>query len=395
MSVQECLVCQQPAVEEVSAFSVLPRITSDCRPYKSGGRLGICAACGAVQKFADAVWFDEIREIYSVYFANHQAGGEEQLVLDPAQGTLTRRSDLIVRHLKHDLRLAPQGSALDVGSGSGGMLRSMSDELRRWRLCALDIDARQEERLQRIPRFERIFTGSIADVAQKFDLATMVHSLEHFPSPRQALIDLKPKLARGGRLFVEVVDCAQNPFDLLVADHIIHFDQTMLGHLVERAGYGVAILRNDWVLKELSLVATPRDGEALVTDPPREVVRASQDRVRHQLAWLAEMVDSAEHSARDVASFGIFGTSIAATWLTGFLADRIDFYVDEDRSRVGQIFMGKPVLDPCEVAAEAVVFVALSPALAVKIGDRMKSHGFRTVLPPVFSDMAGERTACG
>ena len=382
MSGGECLVCQEHAVEEVPGFNALPRVTSDCRPFAAGGRLGICVSCGAVQKFPDAAWFKEIDEIYAAYFAYHQAGGNEQLVLDREINELSPRSKLIIRRMKRDVALPDRGRAIDIGCGTGGTLQAMSDELPGWRLYGQDLNTRQEERMRQIPRFERLFIDPIANLPQGFDLVSMVHSLEHFPSPRQALIDLKPKIAPHGVLFVQVVDCRRNPFDMIIADHILHFDRQMLGFLAKLAGYRAVILRDDWVLKELSLVGAPVVEDFSAAEAPVGGVQAARERVRLQLQWLDEMVDAAQRSARAAKAFGVFGTSIAGTWITGLLGDRIDFYVNEDPSFAGQSFMGKPVFHPRQVASGSTVFLALSPALATPIAARLRTYGFHTVAPP-------------
>lgn len=78
-------------------------------------------------------------------------------------------------------------------------------------------------------------------------------------------------------------------------------------------------------------------------------------------------------------SFGIFGTSIAATWFAGFLGDRVDFFVDEDPMRQQQRFMGKPVYAPDRVQPEATVLLALAPHTQVNVRRRLEPLGIRFI----------------
>ena len=73
-----CRICGADALREIPDYRALPRVTSDCVPFRDEGRLMICSQCGAAQSPADQQWFEEIREIYSSYRMFHQSGGVDQ-----------------------------------------------------------------------------------------------------------------------------------------------------------------------------------------------------------------------------------------------------------------------------------------------------------------------------
>jgi hypothetical protein len=95
--------------------------------------------------------------------------------------------------------------------------------------------------------------------------------------------------------------------------------------------------------------------------------------IAEKVIWLRQLKDTALHASKENQKFGIFGTSIAATWLANYLGDRVKYFVDEDPSRIGRIFMGKPVLAPDSVPDSSTVFIALAPKLASAISERL-SH---------------------
>ena len=66
-----CQICGDGTLNELTAFADLPRVTSDCKPWPSGGRLAMCTSCGGIQKILDARWFAEIGEIYGAYEIYH------------------------------------------------------------------------------------------------------------------------------------------------------------------------------------------------------------------------------------------------------------------------------------------------------------------------------------
>jgi SAM-dependent methyltransferase len=376
-----CRVCGHGDLRDVAGFADLPRITSDCRPYAAGGQLTVCGRCGAVQKRVTPRWLAEIGEIYAEYFAYRLADGDEQVVFDKASGRLRRRSDVLVERLEGFGLFPETGSMIDIGCGTGVTLASFGRAFPQWALNGFEMGDGALAMLRAIPNFQRLYLPPIEEIDQRFDVVTMIHSLEHFTDPGVLLSDIRRRIA-GAHLFVEVCNVEENPFDILVADHLMHFSPATLRRLVAQAGFTPVTLATDWVVKELSLLASaegpagdpaPSDGDA-----PAAVL----DRINAHVGWLRALRDAAEQAARADRPFGLFGTSIAATWLFPQLAGRISFMVDEDASRIGRHFMGVPVLSPAEVPAGAAVFVALVPAIAETIARRLSRDHPATFLCP-------------
>lgn len=379
-----CAVCLSDQLQCVEDFSALARITSDCRPFPAGGELFVCAGCGAVQKRASDTWLREIDTIYSAYSSYYQSGGDEQIVCDRLSGKPRRRSDVFLERLVAANALPPNGTALDVGCGNGVTLSSMSRALPGWRLNGFEIGRGALARLNEIHGFERLYSGTLESIEASFDLVTMIHSLEHFPSPEAALASIGPILGEG-RLFIEVCNIDENPFDILIADHLLHFSPDTLSRLLQRCGFMVTELATDWVHKEISAVAgrSPDSGIPQVQSyhdvaAPRQVFQ----RIQKYVMWLNAMLAAIEACAQGTRALGIFGTSIAATWIGTQLGDRIQFFVDEDESRVGKPHMGRPVFHPRDVPAGSVVYFALVPRIASMLAERLPLTGATAVLPP-------------
>jgi 2-polyprenyl-3-methyl-5-hydroxy-6-metoxy-1,4-benzoquinol methylase len=374
----KCKVCHATALEEIAEYRLLPRVTSDCVPFRSGGRLLICDACAAAQSPADAQWFDEIREIYSAYQIYKQSGGVEQHVIDSTTGLLRRRSEVLLDHLSTLAGFPCQGAVLDIGCGAGGTLRSFAGR-GAWQLFGLEIDDRHLSTLSSIPSFDTLYTCELRDLPRQFDVVTMVHALEHFPEPGPALRTLRDKIAPGGRLFVEVPDAASNPFDYLVADHMLHSSPATLYALAASAGFSVDSLSTVWVRKELSMVAVPAE---TTIDPEPSAVAEVLSHVHAQLAWLSRCVDVARKASSESASFGLFGSSIAASWLCGILDGNVSFFVEEDANRIGRSHMGRPILSPSQVPERSTVYMALIPRIASQVVARLNGLPVDLLLPP-------------
>ena len=320
-----------------------------------------------VQKIADPEWLRETGEIYADYDMYHQSAGNDQPVFDPVSGRPSGRCEVLARRLLESGSLPDSGALLDVGAGSGAMLAAFSAAARGWKLFGLDLDDRKEPALRTVPRFEQLFTVPPAQLTRQFDLITLIHSLEHFPDPLVMLRELREKIASGGRLFVQVNNAERTPFDLVVADHLCHFTPRSLAHIVARAGFGVETTRTDWVNKEISLLAmaVPGPSQPDLSDP-----RAAVAKVEADVAWLNGMLAHAR-SAANGGRFGIFGTSVAATWLAGGLGDAVSFFIDEDPARHGRQHLGRPILKPDQIPPGAVVYLAFVQEVAEAIRRRL------------------------
>jgi hypothetical protein len=265
---------------------------------------------------------------------------------------------------------------IDLGCGNGSALASFSRALPGWRFDASELSDRALPILKSIPGFETLYTGRIQRDA--YDVVSMIHSLEHYVSPHEALSEAAALLAPAGTLFVEVPDAETSPFDLLVADHRTHFTRATLGMLAARAALAPDYLDNNLLPKENTLLAhrAPRPGEA-PADPG-----AGLEIVTRTLAWLEDVVEAATRLASRRSGIGIFGTSISAMWLYGALRDKVDFFVDEDRSRVGQDFEGRPIRAPEEVPGGAAVFVPLANTTAERVIARLSGGNGEYLAPP-------------
>lgn len=282
-------------------------------------------------------------------------------------------------HLSANDVLPAFGRALDVGCGSGVTLRALSTARPEWTLFGQDIDDSRRDHLASIPNFRQYYACPPAQINGEFNLVTLIHSLEHFPSPFSILNQLRSKISSTGRLFIQVPNALENPFELVIADHLMHFTPRTLAQLVEHAGFKIDVLATTWVTKELSLLASPAPGNA--KDFSKFADFADVRFGKMALQWLQSVVDDATACAEESVDFGIFGTSIAATWLAGSLNGKVCFFVDEDPSCQGREHLGRPVFAPDQVPRDAKVFLALVPGIAAHVSKRLAASGIRSISP--------------
>jgi SAM-dependent methyltransferase len=364
-----CHVCGQVLLELSPDYPKFKRVTSDCKPWPIGGELGVCAACGCVQALTNDAWREEITNIYRAYTIYHHGGGNEQHVFEQSSGAAFSRSDRLVSRLRTLPDLLQSGRLMDIGCGNGAFLRSFGRAFPDWDMEGLEWDDKYRSTVESVPGVKNLFTGDISLVPGNFDAISMIHVLEHIESPLGLLQKVKDKLKPGGLLFIQLPYYVENPFELFVADHATHFDRDTARSLLEQAGFNVSLVETTWVSKELSIVA-----RHLPPNPSSEPADLRPE-LASILHWLRSVIDHAQGVANQSKNFGIFGTSIAGTWLFNEIGSSVRFFVDEDTNRIGRPYLGLPVLHPSEVPAQSDVYVGLAPIISRSVVRRIQSAG--------------------
>lgn len=382
MSAPACHVCGKGPVVLVAGYDGFRRVTSDCKPWPGGGQLAVCPACECAQAVLDARWHAEAKAIYDAYTIYHTSQGVEQSVFDQASGQATTRSARLMQRVMKEVPLPPSGRMLDIGCGNGAMIRAFSQLAPNWKLAGVEVNDHYCATVQAIPGVERLYVGDLDVVPGQFQLISLLHALEHIPEPRAMLTRIWDKLEPGGLLLIEVPDCAANPFMFLVADHSSHFFVPVLRELVRSAGFEVIAAVDNWVAKEITIVA--RKGLSRAQGAAGSVP-AVLPAVTERLKWL-EAVRAQARAMSAKGNFGLFGTSIAATWLYGELDGKVEFFVDEDPSRIGKQAYGRPIYRPADIPAGGEVLLALPTPLALQVKERLENLGNNAVYvvpPPV------------
>jgi SAM-dependent methyltransferase len=359
-----CHHCGTPGLQLAETFKHLQRVTSDATAAGPGGELALCAQCGTVQSPPTAQWQRDCNHIYSHYNIYHQSNGTEQQIFAQAQAP-QGRSVKLAALLQQHVQMPTSGRLLDIGCANGCFLRAWAATAPQWELAGMEFDRRHEENLVRIPGFATLYTGHVAQIEKQFDLITFVHVLEHIPQPHGILQAAAAKLTPGGYIAIQVPDCSNNAPIIGVADHSTHYGANSLHNTGTRAGLETVLLE-PLLPKELTFVL--RKGKA----PQFKDARAEGNRIFQQAQ---DLYPTAQRLRRLVAAnpgnWGIFGTSIAATWLAQEIPDATGFFVDEDPTRQGRCHMGKPIVSPLAVPPGSHIIVAMPGQQGQAIAQRL------------------------
>jgi 2-polyprenyl-3-methyl-5-hydroxy-6-metoxy-1,4-benzoquinol methylase len=383
-AVFRCHACagNLPAIEAPALRSL---VGSDCTPVTGEVRVGVCSACGLMQKDTSPTWSKLCAEIYGHYQIYHQAAGHEQNARGSADGLFGPRSELIAEFLCRSGDLPSSGAVLDIGCGNGAFLRAMNKLFPGWSVAGADLNDTFREDIHSISsRASFRLSDELAAGHDTYDVVSLIHCIEHIPGPVAYLAEARRHLKPTGFLLIEVPDAELNPFDLFVADHASHFSKSMLAAAVEAAGYAVLVCGNLVIGKEITLLARPLHGKP--TGWPRAPRAEATAMARRNLTWLDEILQRGRRIADESRPFGVFGTSIAGAWIGSALGSSIEFYVDEDEHRIGRKYFGAPIISPADIPPGGTVFICLEPKLAAAIATRHQGPGRSFVVPPQLTE---------
>lgn len=381
---EKCHICSGSLVEN-KAYQSLFQVTSDCRPWKSGGRVAVCQNCSVIQK-PDTIEFRQtVEDIYSGYNIYFQANGEEQITFDSSKGDGVSRSHKIISWIQANLSIGEKGDILDIGCGNGAFLKAFNSVYQKWKMYGFELDNKNQAQIESIPGVEQLFYGKIEDIERQFNVISLIHSLEHIPNAVGFLQMLSSYLKEDGVILVQLPNIEISPFELVIADHYTHFTEDSLKLVFEMANYEVIASNSDFVPKEISLLAKQSNCE---NSKSKRVLNSlnSQDRFQHSyglveshIDWLSRLIDQGLSMKQDV---GVFGTSNAASWLAGILEKHVSFFVDEDINRIGSSFLGVPVLNPTDAPKDIPILIPLRNDIAKSIATRHKPYKLNYILPP-------------
>ncbi len=378
-----CLNCSA----ELSFISINEycSVASDVKIFSHCGEIAECSDCGLIQKKANDEWHTNARSIYSNYRMFHQSNnGQEQKVFT-SDGPALSRSASIISSFKHKYPAVNIANILDIGCGNGPTLKVLSKEFPSALLYGYEIESTNEDELKRIRNFQNLYTGDISNIKQKFDLIILFHSLEHVPWPKEFLKEIQNLVSNNGKILIQVPNIDINFYDLIVADHRSHFSSSTLIDLCKNTFGNPIVSMLPILAKELTIVL-----EGINRDFENQKYISSKESskiLEKSLNRLAKIKTTATtFFMNEKCPLGIFGTSIAATWLFAEFKNKVSFFIDEDENRIGNFHENIPIYSMDNIPKHGKVFFPPMSSDDSPIIDRLMLAGVDFITEPNLFD---------
>ena len=331
-----------------------------------------CMACGAAFHASETSGPD-IREIYDSSYALAGAAPKSDAA----------RARAYCRWIQSEC--STPGSILEIGCGSGALLKEMLSAWPAAKGCGIDPALPEPDRLGDKIRLERGFVEDIPQDWQGFDLIVAVNVVEHVPNPGTFLAALQSRLAPNGSIVI-VCPAAEPPnVELLFFDHLYSLTPSAL-HAASKPTSLVAVKQTS-APRQIGdfqmLVFKNADGASgtpLPGDHPFPDLHARRQSYLERWSELDRtLLDRSKPGARLVA----FGAGQTAAMLRAYAPRtwaRVGLMMIDDLNEAWTL--GPPIAsyrDAVQNLGAAEVLIAASPHAQTAIADRLRNDGVQPI----------------
>ena len=354
-----CPLCQGSA-RVLFRSKLQVALRSDWAPLPTSTEVWCCQACGHVFKEPDEVtrWSD-----YVSYTAFENCVDADKVSFDV--GAPVTRSRTLVDYLVKT-GVWQGGRVLDFGCNRGAFLKLLP----RGPHAGFEVSDAYRSLIE--AHGHAFHSPRDPPSRGSFEVVTLLHVFEHLELPGQLEPALQA-LAPEGHLMVQVPDLRTQPTDVYVMDHRHHFSANALVRGLVLSG--CAAVAGPETLIQGELTAMFRRGAG--GKGPTSL--ASWSWVREYLELGEAIVEGARGSGRPHV---VFGAGLVGSLVARALGEAAIAFSDDNRALLGRSLLGLPIR-PLEGldAREVVVILAVPPAAAGRVSERVRARGFEVRVP--------------
>jgi len=202
-------------------------------------------------------------------------------------------------------------------------------------------------------------------ISEENDFVSLIHVLEHIINPRKLLLNLHTLIKEGGYLFIQVPNHLKNPYDLTIFDHCSHFNINSIAELVSLCGFNVIEKNDNWVNKEISLLAQKKS--RIVSE-----YFSRLEMSRNPFVYLDSVLKYL--NSYTIINLGFLGATNPAYWLSVQTNGVNKFFLDENKDEDFESTLnGKQIISLSEVQKNSVIFIPFVREYAGPISKRLKN----------------------
>lgn len=325
-----------------------------------------CDHCGHLQTREIVDIEDYYAHVYSIW-----AGSEEEDQLyQIVDGRKVFQTEHRVNTLMNKIEIPRGANVLDVGCAKGMILKEICRRRPDVTPHFFEISDRYVSYWEKTARPDQWATGTTpASWKSRFDVVTSFYVLEHVDQPVKVIGQQAKLLALGGTLYFIVPNVYANTADFVVADHLQHFSENSLIHLLERCGLEVVDIDDSAHESALVVAALKVAEPQSFHEPKQSVAQLRQQVTEMSQFWsgLSGRIREFERSQVGNEPTCIYGAGFYGNFIASCLAsaDTISCFVDQNPHLQDKPLHGRPVVAPDELAPEVSrMYVGLNPARA-------------------------------
>lgn len=378
LTLPACRVCGTPDCEPIYCSREHASLTTMGRLYEQPTEVFFCGQCGHLQTKE----IIDIEDYYAHQYAILAESPEEDQLYKIIEGKPVFQVEHRVRTLRHLIALPPGARVLDFGCAKGSLIQRLVQERPDIQPFLFDVTERYVPFWRSWAEPSQWATGTTpASWAGKFDVVCSFYVLEHVADPVAIVSHMASLLKPGGTLYFLVPNVLANSADMVVADHLQHYSESSLAHLLERANVDTVKIDDRshdgaYLAVAQRPLAAPRASESRPHGAPRlgpSPLREAYQAMSRFWSGSASRISHFEeqHVSSDPAC--IYGAGFYGTFIASCLKNpaTVSCFVDQNPFMQGRRLQGKPIVAPVQLAKDvSTMYVGLNPTIARSvIGD--------------------------
>ena len=361
----KCVQCQGSDWLTFYKSNLSFSVCSDCRPLNFAIEVNQCECCGHLQKRMSNSYHQRVKELYNTYQAYQLNQGSEHLTFT-GEVPFTR-SNQILKNCEQYFNSVH--SVLDIGCGSGSMLKALNIFDHNLVLSGHDVSEHLQEKIQSIKGVENFYSGDLDNINNKFDVIILSHVLEHIDDINEFFNKIKNLLSLNSIVLIQVPNFIENPLDFFVYDHISHFTKKSLHTLLEQH-FNHVQLSSKLIARELTFIVSMQP----LSKIEKNVCADESSKIYENLNFIENMENTLMTINEPVY---VFSTGPGGTLLGNFLGNNLAGFIDEDMTQEGKLHLSKPIFSPKSVPNESIkIILPFLPDFNEKIKQRLNFLNF-------------------
>jgi len=280
-----------------------------------------------------------------------------------------------------------KGEILEAGAGKGDFLTIFHSEFPSWSITALEPSESYrilQERLHGSRIVHSDYTSWDID-QNRYDLIVTLGVLEHVNDPLDMFNWVRRGLKDKGRFFLRVPNFANNPHDLLCADHLSKLTVHTLESLAHASGFAVEHVREAGVPVFMVLSKSGEGGNDIpgAYEKNIPIAKKNADFINACLEAMLKARNISKEKSENFAIFGLASAGMFVPYYASFGPEEITAYIDENSSMWGRAVNGRPVggLDLIKDMDIRHVALSISPVYFDQVITKLEPYGVSVYVP--------------
>jgi SAM-dependent methyltransferase len=353
----KCHICSGKT-ERILKLSGEKAITSLGRLLNADAEVFLCPACTHCQTLPSI----NLVEYYSNDYKTLSSSEAEDDLYSMNNGIPLYRNEhmanVFISKLKQLNVLSRDTRILDFGCGKSLAMRHVYNAMSQANIFLYDVSRDYLDFWKDFVPNERQSCHTIPkEWYGTFDVVTSFFSLEHMQDPVLELENISSALKPGGILYIVVPNMySQNMADMLVIDHVQHYSEMSMRHLLTMKD--LALLEQDHEVHYQSSIYIAKKGSAESIDKLLSEIEQSGNRAKEIASYWSdfnrELLDFEMDRSNEQSKYYIVGAGIIGTYIYSRLRfpNRLIGFIDSNSFKQSKGWQSKPVFSPNVIKAD-------------------------------------------